>query len=84
MNKKRANIFVLYLQLNISELVLTSANVVHTPQKSLECECYKGSQGIHNSQDECKDNVVKCSDAERISSCFVLWTNDNVTGKFFE
>lgn len=53
-----------------------SANVISP--KSIECECFNSSHT--NSQDICKDDIVKCSDSDRPSSCFVLWTTDNMTG----
>lgn len=56
----------------------TNANVITS--KVVECECFNSTHT--NSQDVCRDNVVRCinSDSERPSSCFVLWATDNLTG----
>lgn len=55
------------------------SNVI--PSKVVECECFNSTNT--KSQDECRNNVVQCiqHDADRPSSCFVLWSTDNQTGE---
>lgn len=59
-------------------LTAVIANVV--AQKYVECECYNATQT--HTQDVCKDHVVRCynNDSDRLSSCFVLWAINNITG----
>lgn len=49
--------------------------------KAVECECFNSTHT--SSQDDCKDNVVRCinNESDRPGACFVLWVTDSETGK---
>lgn len=74
-----------YLQINLylffGFLGLTAINANVIAQKPVDCECFNSTANANN-QDVCRDNVVRCAnaDSDRPAACFVLWATDNLTG----